>query len=90
MEPRFGQARGGREGRPLTNSAAPGRWGPTSIRACAAIHGLPPQMASVSPTRFKEMTSKKSAEVSPPSPVQTQYDVPQRQRWWATHATKPA
>jgi hypothetical protein len=56
----------------LTNSAAPGHWGPASIRAYVAVHGLPPQMAPVSPSRLKEMTTKELPQVTPPSPLQAQ------------------
>jgi hypothetical protein len=56
----------------LTNSASPGQWGPASIRAYVAVHGLPPQMAPVSPTRLKEMTTKKLAQATAASPVQVQ------------------
>jgi hypothetical protein len=42
----------------LTNDAAPGHWGPGSIRAYVAVHGLPPQMTPVSPDRLKRMTEK--------------------------------
>lgn len=56
----------------LTNSAAPGQWGPASIRAYVAVHGLPPQMAPVSPSRLKEMTSKELPQATSSNPLQVQ------------------
>jgi hypothetical protein len=62
----------------LTNSAAPGQWGPASIRAYVAVHGLPPQMAPVSPARLREMVEKKLPEATTASPVQVQDGSPRK------------
>ena len=56
----------------LSNDAAPGQWGPASIRAYVAAHGLPPSMAPVSPARLKQLTTKDLPQATPPSPLQVQ------------------
>jgi hypothetical protein len=49
----------------LTNDAAPGRWGPASIRAHVAVHGVPPQMGTVPPDKLKDLTEKQLPAAEP-------------------------
>ena len=54
----------------LSHDAGPGRWGPGSVRAYVAVHGLPPQMAPVSPAQLEKMIEKKPLGVAAADPVQ--------------------
>jgi hypothetical protein len=40
--------------------------------ATQAVHGLPPQMATVSSSRLKEMTTKELQQATHPTPLQAQ------------------
>jgi hypothetical protein len=56
----------------LTIEGTRGNWGPASIRAHVAVHGVPPTMGTVSLDRLKEMTTKELPTATPPSPLQAQ------------------
>jgi hypothetical protein len=42
----------------LTNDAAPGQWGPASIRAYVAAHGVPPQLPRITAEELAKITAK--------------------------------
>ena len=54
----------------LTIDGVRGQWGPASIRAHVAVHGVPPQMGKVPPDRLKELTNKELPQATAPSPLQ--------------------
>ena len=62
----------------LSHDAGPGRWGPGSIRAYVALHGLPPQMAPVTPAQLEKMIEKKPLAVTLADSVQVRDSAPIR------------
>jgi len=62
----------------LSHDAGPGHWGPGSIRAYVAAHGLPPQMAPITPEQLEKMIEKKPLGVTLPDSVQVRDSTPVR------------
>ena len=60
----------------LSHDAGAGRWGPGSIRAYVAAHGLPPQMAPVTPEQLEGMIEKPSLAATPPNEGQVRDSAP--------------
>src|SRR4051812_7411323 len=49
----------------LTIEGTRGNWGPASIRAYVAVHGVPPQMGRVPPDKLKQLTKKQLPTAGP-------------------------